>query len=135
MAGFIGSPAMNFIPGKFDGKAFILDESDIRINLNKEHIALLKDYVDKELILGVRPENILFEGDKTREHLSNSFPLTCDISELLGQELVIYNYVGDNKVVVKTTVVDEIHGGDVKKYAIDLDRIHFFDKDTTERIR
>ena len=135
VAGFIGSPAMNFIPGKFNGKEFLFDGCDVSIKLDKEHIKLLKDYVEKELILGVRPENILFEGDKTREHVSNAFPLTCDISELLGSELIIYNYAGDNKVVVKTAMADEMNNGEVKKYVIDLDRIHFFDKETTNRIK
>ena len=135
VAGFIGSPSMNFIPGKFDGKAFLVDETDIKIQLDKKYISLLKDYVDKELIMGVRPENIVFMNDKTRTNLSNSFKLECDLSELLGQELIIYTYVGSTRIVIKTTVVDEIKHGDVNDYAIDLDRIHFFDKETTNRIK
>ena len=135
VAGFIGSPSMNFLPGKFDGKSFLLDESDIKISLDKKHISMLKDYVDKELIMGVRPENIVFINDKTRTNLSNSFKLECDLSELLGQELIIYSYAGSTRVVIKTTVVDEIKHGDAKDYAIDLDRVHFFDKETTNRIK
>ena len=135
VAGFIGSPSMNFIPGKFDGKSFIFDEADIKIELDKAHIELLKDYVDKELILGVRPENILVDGDKSKDHLSNAFELTCDISELLGNELIIYNYIGETKVLVKTSMVDDLNTGDVKEYRLDLDHIHFFDKETTERIK
>ena len=135
VAGFIGSPAMNFINGKFDGKSFIFDDGKQKINLDPAHIKLLGNYVDKELILGVRPENILFTDDKTRTHLSNPFPLTCDISELLGHELILYNYLGDTRIVVKTTVVDEMKNGEVRDYVVDLDRIHFFDKDTTERIK
>ena len=134
VAGFIGSPAMNFIEGTFDGKAFAFKEGDIKINLDKKNIDLLKDYVGKELVLGIRPENIVFKDDKTRENLSNPFSLTCDLSELLGQELIIYNYVGANRVVIKTTVVDEMKHDDVKEYCIDLDRVHFFDKETTKRI-
>ena len=135
VAGFIGSPAMNFINGKFDGKSFIFDDEKQKINLDPAHIKLLGNYVDKELILGVRPENILFTDDKTRTHLSNPFPLTCDISELLGHELILYNYLGDTRIVVKTTVVDEMKNGEVRDYVVDLDRIHFFDKNTTERIK
>ena len=135
VAGFIGSPAMNFINGEFDGRSFVFDGGNQKIILDPDHIKLLKDYVGKELILGVRPENILFTDDKTRTHLSNSFPLTCDISELLGHELILYNYLGDTRIVVKTTVVDEMKNGEVRDYVVDLDRIHFFDKDTTERIK
>ena len=135
VAGFIGSPSMNFIPGKFDGKSFIFDDSGLEVKLDNKNIKLLKDYVDKELVLGIRPENILFSDDKTRTNLSSVIPLTCDISELLGQELIIYNYVGDMRIVVKTTAIDDINNGDVKEYAIDLDRVHFFDKETTNRIK
>ena len=135
VAGFIGSPAMNFINGLFDGKNFVFEEGDVKIKLNKNQIELLKNYEGKEIIMGVRPENILFEGDKTREHLSNPFKLTCDISELLGHELILYNYLGNLRLVVKTTMVDEMKHDEVKDYVLDLDRIHFFDKETTERIK
>ena len=135
VAGFIGSPSMNFIPGKFDGHNFVSENDVVKIQLDKPHIDLLKDYVDKELILGVRPENIVFKDDKTRENLSNSFKLACDLSELLGQELIIYSYINNTRVVIKTTTVDEIKNGEEKEYALDLDRIHFFDKETTNRIK
>ena len=135
VAGFIGSPAMNFINGVFDGKNFVFEGTDIKIKLDKNHIDLLKDYVDKELVLGVRPENIVFSDDKTRAHLSNGFNMTCDLSELLGHELIIYNYLSDNRIVVKTTAIDEIKNGEEKEYCLDLDRIHFFDKETTNRIQ
>ena len=134
VAGFIGSPAMNFIEGTFDGKAFAFKEGGIKVSLDKKNIDLLKDYVGKELILGVRPENIVFVDDKTRTNLSNSISLACDISELLGQELIIYSYVDSTRLVIKTTTVDEMKHGETKEYAIDLDRIHFFDKETTKRI-
>ena len=135
VAGFIGSPSMNFIPGKFDGHNFVSENDEVKIQLDKPHIDLLKDYVDKELILGVRTENIIFKDDKTRENLSNSFKLACDLSELLGQELIIYSYINNTRVVIKTTTVDEIKNGEEKEYALDLDRIHFFDKETTNRIK
>ena len=135
VAGFIGSPAMNFINGVFDGQNFVVEGTDTMIQLDKQHIELLKDYVDKELILGVRPENIVFTDDKTRTHLSNKFVMTCDLSELLGHELIIYDYLGDTRIVVKTTAIDEIKNGQEKDYCLDLDRIHFFDKETTNRIQ
>ena len=135
VAGFIGSPAMNFINGKFDGKNFVFENSSIMIKLNAEHIKRLANYKDKDVILGVRPDDIVFVGNKTREHISNPFKLTCDLSELLGHELILYNFVGDLRLVVKTTVVDEMKPGEEKEYALDLDRIHFFDKESTERIK
>ena len=135
VAGFIGSPAMNFINGTFDGKDFVFENGLVKIKLDKKNKELLKDYVDKEIVMGVRPEDILFSDDKTKSNLSNPFELTCDLSELLGRELIVYNYVGDVRLVMKTTAVDEMKNGDVKEYVFDLDRVHFFDKKTTNRIR
>ena len=134
VAGFIGSPAMNFINGTYDGKNFIFDDGGIKIKLDKRNIDLLKDHAGESLVLGVRPEDILFADDKTKTNVSNSFQLTCDLSELLGRELIIYNYVGETRLVMKTTSVDEMKNGEVRDYVLDLDRIHFFDKATTNRI-
>ena len=135
VAGFIGSPSMNFISGVFDGKSFAINNSNIKINLDKPNINLLKDYINKEIIMGVRPENIVFSNDETRTNLSNPFKLKCDISELLGQELIIYSYIDTTQVVIKTSTVDDVKNGEEKEYAIDMNRVHFFDKDTTNRIR
>ena len=134
VAGFIGSSAMNFINGTYDGKNFIFDDGGIKIKLDKRNTDLLKDHAGESLVLGVRPEDILFADDKTKTNVSNSFQLTCDLSELLGRELIIYNYVGETRLVMKTTSVDEMKNGEVRDYVLDLDRIHFFDKATTNRI-
>ncbi|MBQ7996018.1 MAG: ATP-binding cassette domain-containing protein [Bacilli bacterium] len=134
VAGFIGSPAMNFIKGKVVSSRFIADEGGISIELDKSHAEALKGYEGKDVVLGVRPENIMLKGDKTKTNLSSSFKMTCDLSELLGQELIIYNYIGDTKVVVKTSAIDSIEMGEAKEYCLDMDRIHFFDAESTKRI-
>ena len=135
VAGFIGSPAMNFIEGVFDGEYFTSNEDkDIKIKLDDKKAKTLEKYTNKTIILGIRPENICLDIDKSRENKSSLFPLTCDISELLGHELIIYSYIGSERVVIKTTLIDEINNGEVKNYFIDLDRVHFFDKETTNRI-
>ena len=102
--------------------------------LTKDQAKSLDSYKDKEVVLGVRPEDIYFNDCLLKLNYSNEFEMKSDISELLGRELLVYNYLGDQKVTVKTTSGDVLEEGEVKKYRIDLDRIHFFDKDTTLRI-
>ena len=135
VAGFIGSPAMNFIHGKFNGKDFISRDETITIKLSEKEQTLLKNYSEKEVILGVRPEDIyVHEKNMIITNPSNSFELTCDISELLGRELIIYSNIGKDKIIIKSNRKDDITSGMVEKYALDMDRVLFFDPNTTNRI-
>ena len=139
VAGFIGAPSMNFIEGVFDGNSFVITskESDetIKIALPKEKLILLKAYKDKELVLGVRPEDIFIEGDGEKHNLSQKMTLKCDISELLGRELIIYTDILGQRIIIKTNATDDVQVADERAYSLDFDRIHFFDKETTRRIR
>ena len=108
VASFIGAPAMNLLNGKFDGKAFISNDESFKVNLSKEQITKLANYKDKEIVLGVRPEDIYVNDVLTIKNPSNPVSLECDISELLGRELIVYNQVGDDKLIVKTSSRDDI---------------------------
>ncbi|MGI6713834.1 MAG: ABC transporter ATP-binding protein [Bacilli bacterium] len=134
VASFIGNPATNLIHGKFDGKSFVVEGEDFKIDLPPEMIKKLKKYVNKEIVLGARPEDIYVFDDEAVKNPSNIFELTCDISELLGRELVIYNQIGDQRIIIKTTKRDDIVSDSKEKYVLDLSLIHFFDPETTNRI-
>ena len=84
--------------------------------------------------MGVRPEEIKLAGDVNLETPSDAFELTCDVSELLGYELIIYSQVNGQKVLMKVSASNEVNEGDVVKAQLDLAKIHFFDKVTTARI-
>ena len=134
VASFIGAPAMNLIHGHFDGKTFFAEGTDFKVSLTKEWISNLSNYVDKDIVLGVRPEDIYLKGDSSIKNPSNEVTLKCDISELLGRELIVYNLVGEQQFIVKTSSRDDILTDDVVEYVLDLDRIHFFNPETTNRI-
>ena len=61
--------------------------------------------------------------------------LKCDISELLGRELIIYTDILGQRIIIKTNATDDVQVADERAYSLDFDRIHFFDKETTRRIR
>ena len=135
VAGFIGSPAMNFLKGKVDGAKFVLDGSDKALKLNKENAALLKAYNGKEVVLGVRPESIYLKGDVNNSDPTDSFKEVCDLSELLGRELVIYSNIGGQVVTFMTSPNNEIKSHDNIEFCFNNKALYFFDAETQKRIK
>ncbi|MGI6734901.1 MAG: ABC transporter ATP-binding protein [Bacilli bacterium] len=133
VAGFIGASPTNFINGVFDGKSFVCE--GMTLKLPDKTVKSLKDYKDQNIVLGVRPEDIYVEGDSSVEGLTEGVVLKRDISELLGHDLIIYSFIGTQRIVVKTTAKFEDKIQDECKYFLDLSRIHFFDPNTTNVIK
>lgn len=133
VAGFIGSPGMNFIVGKVRGNEFVASSKDngniTRIKLSVEQIELLKDYKDKEVVLGIRPEHIFFNKNNDGE-------LNIDINsiELLGSEFILYGNLFGQAVNVKISepISPSLRG--VFNFSFNKDKMYFFDKETSERI-
>lgn len=128
VAGFIGNPPMNFLPGIFDGKKLMIDD-EVPIPLTQEQKKILENFKGKEVVLGIRPEDIHInvEGAKAK--------LTCDLSELLGHELIVYGDIGKQRVIIKTSAKNNILAGDTVKYLFDASAMHFFDPNSTAVIR
>ena len=133
VGGFIGNPAMNFLLGTFSKGKFLIGDKEIK--LNKKDCDILKEYEGKEVLLGVRPETIHFKDDDQNKNPSIAWKSECDYVELLGYELVMYTYVGDQRLILKTGVLKEIKNHDTIEYCFDLDRLYFFDKETELRIK
>ena len=126
VAGFIGLPPMNtwtvtVREGYLEGKNF-------KVSLTLDEREILKDYAGKEIVLGVRPENIAL-GDELLVHVSN-----C---ENLGMNTLVHGHIGnqqtpDLKVAAKLKGWMEYQNGE--DVQISFDRKHFFDKETTNAI-
>ena len=101
-------------------------------NLTNEHDLQLKNL--HEIILGVRPEDIYVENDINNKNPSTSINIECDVAELLGHETIVYGYIGGQRVVIKTSSANEISQGDKLIYQFDMNKVHFFDPTTTNRI-
>ena len=137
VAGFIGTPQMNFIPGKlsYEGKEIgitlsngvVKAEKDELFKLNK--INILKN---KEIILGVRPEHIKIVAKSAK----NAHPYTITAIEHLGNEsnLFVDSVGGDLKLTVKTLRNDELTVGSQVYLQFEISKIHLFDKETTNTL-
>ena len=136
VGGFLGSPAMNFISGHIKNGMFIPsgDQNDFEIKPSAEQKELLKQYEGKEIVLGVRPEDIYLKEDVGTYIASKEFALEADVSELLGHELIVYGFINGQRIIIKTKSKFDIKVGDVKNYIVDESKIHFFDPESTNRI-
>ena len=136
VGGFLGSPAMNFITGIIENGKFVSKSGsdDFVINPSSEQVKILEKYEGKDVILGIRPEDIYLCEDIGIYKKSKDFSLEADVSELLGHELIVYGFIDGQRIIVKTKAKFEINVGDINKYIIDENKIHFFDPSSTQRI-
>ena len=137
VAGFIGSPAMNFFHVILkDGKIIDKDHHDFKIPVPEGKLKILKDkgYDGKELVFGIRPEDV-----HTEEVFIESFPdqvVTAKVvvSELLGAETQLYCKVGDTDLVSKVDARDFTKPGATVKMGFEMNKAHFFDPETTKTL-
>lgn len=137
VADFIGAPAMNFLHGKIIDGEFVLFDGEIKKNsfeLPEFHRKSLAEYEGKNIVLGIRPEDIIYVKDINKEKCLPSIGIECDVCELLGHELIVYGYLVGQRVIIKTKANKEIDVGDVLEYGFDESKLHFFDPETTNRI-
>ncbi len=137
VAGFIGSPQMNFIDVTIeeaqDGVNLV--SSDFTIKLPQEYISLLKDYVGKTMILGIRPEHMYPLGYVPANlQKKDKIKGVVDFVEALGSDTIIHLNTGSKIIVVKTSGTYRPKIGEELEIVIDLDKIHLFDKDTEKAI-
>lgn len=133
VASFIGSPGMNFFTCKFNGSECLIGNQFISIP--KEIVqALHKQLVlQKEIILGIRPEDIQIQVLSQRKK-EPSFNIKVEKRELLGAETLIYSTLNNQPVIMKTSSDLSIQTGQEISVTFNPEKIHFFDKTTEERI-
>ena len=135
---FIGAPSMNFLNGTYQDGKFVTektdDEESVSISLNEEQKKVLKGYEGKPVVIGIRPEDIYLTTDDFKKEKTNPIDLACDISELLGHELIVYSYIGQQRIIIKTSANNEIDKEGKFAVCFDMSKIHFFDPETTLRI-
>ncbi len=126
VAGFIGSPQMNLINSvvkKFNNN-FYAEFSGYKIKLPKRMNEKISSYENKEVILGVRPENISISKDNGE----NTIKLHVDIAEMTGADYYLYGKLGEKKIIANVASNQNIESEKDYLLKLDIDRIHIFDK-------
>ncbi|MCF8241371.1 MAG: sn-glycerol-3-phosphate ABC transporter ATP-binding protein UgpC [Melioribacteraceae bacterium] len=137
VAGFIGSPAMNFVDGKIIKEnilKFISDDNSLNIPIENSYEDLLKSYVDKEITLGVRPEDIHAAGDNELD-VKNCYEAVLDVVEPMGNEIFLYFTINGKEIIARTAAVDPPEPETKMKFQFDLSKAHFFDKSTEKAVK
>lgn len=137
VAGFIGSPSMNFFEGTLvseEGNMFV-DTGDFRVPVPANKKQMFRGYVGKQLVLGIRPEHVYSQEYAPPNINASVIHGQVDVIELLGHELHLYLNSGATNYVatVDPRLAPQI-GQDLSLVA-DMDRMHLFDKDTELAIR
>lgn len=130
VAGFIGSPAMNFVEGiitKSTGLKFVEKGTQLTVDIPKDKQKLLSSYIDKDIWLGIRPEHISAEKTKSSKINAN-----VDVVEPMGNEIFVYFTCGVAQLVARLTPT-QIQAGKKQDFSFDMSKAHFFDK-TSENV-
>ncbi|MFW5838645.1 MAG: ABC transporter ATP-binding protein [Bacillota bacterium] len=136
VGGFIGTPPMNFFKGNITEEGMFSCEG-MSVQTPKKQMDLLKKrgYLGKEVIMGIRPEDIHDNDAMRKKHAESVVKFKVDVAELLGSETSVFAKVGDNDVTAMIDARADIEIGDELEMALDMSKSHFFDIETTNRIK
>ncbi|NTU55084.1 MAG: sn-glycerol-3-phosphate ABC transporter ATP-binding protein UgpC [Anaerolineales bacterium] len=137
VAGFIGSPAMNFFPGKLrkDGSKLVVDTGDFVVAIPANHTKPYEGHAGKDIIFGIRPENI-HDADFLPPNIdAEKVAIKVDVTELMGNEIFLYLVSGKNTFVSRVDPRSKLRVGQQAQVAFDMDSIHIFDSATEQAIR
>ena len=144
VAGFIGSPQMNFIESKIlkEGKDFYVEfgsedtktragvKYKIKLPAEKNKDDALEAYVGKEVIMGIRPEHVHNEEDLLAANADGIVEANVEVTELMGAETYLYMNCEGQTINARVAPTNTARPGDTIKIALEPSKIHLFDKDT-----
>ncbi len=138
VAGFIGTPQMNFINAvldkKDDGVYLTFEGHSLKLPAEKANDPAIADYIGKEVVAGIRPECIHDEPIYLSTMAENVIDVDVDVTELMGAEIYLYLSVGEQNMTARVSSRSQARAGDKISVAIEVSRVHLFDKDTQQYI-
>ena len=141
VAGFIGTPQMNFITAKLVMKQNDLylefGSNSIKIPADKANNPALKEYIDQEVVMGVRPECVMEDAAHLEMLTDSTINVGVEVTELMGSEIYLYlsfdgqeDATNGKNIIARVSARSTARAGDEIKVAFDTSRMHIFDKDT-----
>lgn len=129
VAGFIGSPAMNFFNGKVlveDGQ-MIIDMDTFRVKVPQQNMARYESVIGKDIIFGIRPEDIHKPEFAPPGIVAELVDVTVDVTELMGNEIFLYLVNGTHSFTARVDPRTQVKFGDNLQVAFNMDNLHIFD--------
>jgi len=139
VAGFIGSPAMNFLDAKIekDGEDYYAEGfGAFRIKVPEQFNENIKDYVGKRVVFGIRPEDltdarITHDLDVTAD---NSFEAEVEVVEPMGSEIYLYLAIDEHSMIARVDAESDAKVGDKIKLGVYTRKMHIFDNENEEAL-
>jgi multiple sugar transport system ATP-binding protein len=135
VAGFIGSPSMNFFSGTITGTLdeMYADSGQVRLRVAQSEVEQLgQESIGREVIFGVRPEDIhhpQYTPSGVKEQLVEA---TVEVTELMGNEIFVYLVAGEQNFIARVDPRSDFRDGDKVQMAFNTNKVHIFDR-TTEK--
>lgn len=135
--GFIGSPSMNFFPGKLSvsGGKVTVEMDTFKVSIPDALAGPYKNMDGKKIVFGIRPENI-HDADFVPLNIdAEKVAVKVDVTELMGNEIFLYLVSGKNTFVARVDPRSKLRVGQQAQVMFDMDNFHIFDASTEEAIR
>ena len=141
VAGFIGTPQMNFITAKLieeDTDLFVtFGTSKIKVPAEKANNPALKEYINQEVVIGIRPECLFDDPARVSSMPDSIIETTVEVTELMGAEIYLYlsfegqeDATNGKNIIARVSSRSPSRAGDQIQIAVETSRMHIFDKDT-----
>ena len=146
VAGFIGSPGMNFVDGvliRTERMQFVAEPNAFTVDLPQDLSERMEGLEGRAVTIGIRPEDVsvfsgsgptIFTGESTVVHTPITAPARLELVEELGNEAFVYATVGPYSITARVAPQPLPSTGEAITMAFDLAKAHFFDKATGERV-
>ena len=138
VAGFIGSPQMNFVDAKLvkkdDGLYIEFSGESILLPEGKASRPELEEYIGKEVVLGIRPEDIHDDEAHISASPNNAVKAEVDVTEMMGAETYLYLKIAGKQFVARVNQRSTAKADDCIDVVFDVNKIHLFDKETEKTI-
>ena len=137
VAGFIGSPAMNFFNAELykQGADIVVKTDSFEVKVPEERKASLEGHLGKPVIFGLRPENIHDPHYAPPRIISQEVESKVDLTELMGNEIFLFLKSGEEEYVARVDPRTSYKMGDTVTMAFNMANMHIFDKETEQVIR
>ncbi len=137
VAGFIGSPAMNFFDATLVGTAeeMYVDGGTFRLRVPADKMPPVRDYLGQEVIFGVRPEDIHARPFVPAGIAEAPMTVTVDVTELMGNEIFLYLLTGETSFTARVDPRVRTRHGEDLEVAVNMENMHIFDLQTEQAVR
>jgi multiple sugar transport system ATP-binding protein len=129
VAGFIGSPSMNFFDGKLvkEGSDLFADLGSFKVKIPKERQGIYENMVGQDVIFGIRPEDIHNPEYAPPSIIAEPVDAKVDVTELMGNEIFLYLMIGDHSFVARVDPRTRVSMGEDVKVVFNMANFHIFD--------